>query len=105
MSHMLCRQPLGLSILSIPRSLARGGRGTGVRRPCSGEEGHRRRGSRGGEASGAHGGLIGPRVEGRGDRKGGPRREPEAAAEGSTMMVMLRRPISARNLRVSTSEL
>jgi hypothetical protein len=105
MSHMLCRQPPGLSILSIPRSLARGGRGTGDRRPCSGEEGHRRQGPRGGEASGAHSGLIGPRVKSRGDRKGGPRREPEAAVEGSTTTAMLRQPILARNLRVSTSEL
>jgi hypothetical protein len=90
---------------SHPKSLARGGRETGVRRLCSGEEGHRRRGSRGGKVSGAHGDLIGARVEGRGDRKGGPRREPEAAAEGSTTTAMLRRSTSVKDLRISSSEL
>jgi hypothetical protein len=105
MSHTLCRHPPGLLILSIPRPLAGGGRGSEIRRPCSGGEGHRRRGPRGGEASGAHGGLIGPRVEGRGGRGGGSRREPEAATEGSTTTVMLRRPMSVKDLRMSSSEL
>jgi hypothetical protein len=73
-------------------------------RPCSGEEDHRWRGPRGGRASGAHGGLIAPRVEGRGGREGGSRREPEVVAEGSTMTVMLRRPTPARNLRASINE-
>jgi hypothetical protein len=90
---------------SHPKSLARGGRETGVTRPCSGEEGHRRRGPRGGKVSGAHGGLIGPCVKGRGDWKGGPRREPEAAAEGSTTMAMLRRSTSVKVLHISSSEL
>jgi hypothetical protein len=51
---------------SHPWSLAGGGRGTEIRWPCFGGEGHRRRG----EASGAHGGLIGPCVEGIGGREG-----------------------------------
>jgi hypothetical protein len=104
MSHTLCRQPPGLLILSIPRPLAGGGRGTEIRRPCSGGEGHRRRGPRGGEASGAHGGLIEPCVEGRGGREGGSRREPEAGGEGSTMTAMLQRPTSVKDLRMSSSE-
>jgi hypothetical protein len=92
-------------VSSNPWSLARGGRGTEIGRPCSGGEGHRRRGPRGGEAPGAHGGSIGPRVEGRGGREGGSRREPEAAAEGSMMMVMLQRPMLVKNLHMSSSEL
>jgi hypothetical protein len=101
----LCRQSPGLSILLILRFLARGERGTGVGRPCSGEEGHRRRGPRGGEVSGAHGGLIAPCVKGRGAREGGSRREPGVVAEGSTTTMMLRRPASVKDLRMSSSEL
>jgi hypothetical protein len=75
-----------------------------VGRPCSGKEDHRRRGPRGGEASGAYGGQIEPRVEGRGGREKKSRREPEAAAEGSTTTVMLRRPTSMKDLHMSSSE-
>jgi hypothetical protein len=49
--------------------------------PCSGGEGHRQRGSRGGGVSGAYGGSIGPLVEGRDGRERGSPRESEAAAE------------------------
>jgi hypothetical protein len=78
--------------------------GAGVGRPCSGEEGHRRRGPRGGRASGAYGGRNEPRVEGTGGRERGSRREPEAAAEGSTTTAMLQRPTSVTDLRMSSSE-
>jgi hypothetical protein len=73
-------------------------------RPCFGEEDRRQRGPRGGRASGAHGGQIEPRVEGRGGQERGSRREPEAAAERSTTTAMLRRATPVRNLRASTSE-
>jgi hypothetical protein len=104
MSHTLCRQPPKLLILSIPRPLAAGGRGTEIRRLCSGGESYRRRGPREGEASGAHGGSVGPRVEGGGGRKGGSRWEPEVAAEGSTTTVMLWWSTSVKDLRMSCSE-
>jgi hypothetical protein len=38
---------------------------------CSGDDGHRRRGLRGGEGAGAHDGSVAPRVEGRGGQKDG----------------------------------
>jgi hypothetical protein len=63
--------------------LVGGGRGTEERRPCSGGEGHRRRGPRGGEVPGAHGGSIGLLVDGRDGRKRGSPWEPEAVAEES----------------------
>jgi hypothetical protein len=53
----------------------------------------------------AHGGSIGLLVESEEGWKGGSRRKPEAAAEGSMTTAMLRRPMSARDLRVSISEL
>jgi hypothetical protein len=43
-------------------------------------------------------------VEGRGGRERVSRREPEAAAEGSTTTVMLWRPVSAKDLRMSSSD-
>jgi hypothetical protein len=55
-------------------------------------------------ASGAYGSQIKPRVEGRGGRERGSRREPEAAAEGSTTTAMIRRPTSVKDLRMSFSE-
>jgi hypothetical protein len=91
-------------VSSNPRSSARGRRGARIGRPCSGEGGRRRRGPRGEEVSGAHGGLNAPHVEGCGGRKSGSRRESEAAAEGSTMTAVLRWPASVRNLRMSFSE-
>jgi hypothetical protein len=80
--------------------LAGGGRGTEERRPCSGGEGHRRRGPSGGEVPGAHGGSIGLLVEGRGRERGSPR-ESEAAAEESMATLVLRRSTSAKDLRMT----
>jgi hypothetical protein len=85
--------------------LAEGGRGTEERRPCSGEEGHRQRGPRGGEVPGAHGGSIGLLVEGRDGRERGSPREPEATAEESMATAVLRRSTLVKNLCVSFSEL
>jgi hypothetical protein len=76
----------------------------GVGRPCSGEEGHWRRGPRGVRASGAYGGQIEPRVEGRGGRERGSRREPEAAAEGSMTTAMFQWTTLVKDLRMSFSE-
>jgi hypothetical protein len=92
------------SISSNPKSLGwepnRAERG----RPCSGDGGRRRWGPRGGKGTGAHEGPYAPRVEGWNGRKEGSRREPEAAAEGSTATRVLRRWTSAANLRTRTSE-
>jgi hypothetical protein len=61
--------------------------------------------SEGRRSSRGSSGLNGLLVEGGDGRKGGSRGEPEAAAEGSTMTVMLRWPTSAKDLRISSSEL
>jgi hypothetical protein len=57
---------------------------------CSGDGGHRRRGPRAGEDSGAYGGSVASLVEGWGGRKEGSRRGPEAAAERSPSTVRFR---------------
>jgi hypothetical protein len=58
---------------------------------CSGDGGHRRRGLRAGEDSGAYSGSVAPLVEGWGGREEGSRRGPEVAAEGSPSTARLRR--------------
>jgi hypothetical protein len=49
-------------------------------------------------------GILGS-FEGRGDQKGGSRREHEAAVEGSMTTAMLRWLTSVKDLRMSSSEL
>jgi hypothetical protein len=73
-------------------------------RPCSGDGGHRQRGLRAGEDSGAYGGSVTPLVEGWGDRKDGDRLEPEMVAARSPSTVRFRRSTSAMDLRTRTSE-
>jgi hypothetical protein len=60
-------------------------------RPCSGDGGHRRRGPRAGKGSGSYCGLVALLVVDGDGRNSRVRRGPEAAAEGSTAMMMFRR--------------
>jgi hypothetical protein len=80
-----------VSIPSNPRSLA-GDRSRARRgQPCSGDGGHRRRGPRAGEDSGAYCGLVALLVEDWKGRNSRARRGPETAAEGSPSTAVLRR--------------
>jgi hypothetical protein len=75
-----------------------------VRRPCSSDGGHRRRGPSAGIGSGAYCGLDALRVVDGDGRNSGVRLEPEVTAEGSPSTAELRWRMSASNLRTSTSE-
>jgi hypothetical protein len=93
-----------VSIPSNPRSLAVNQSRARRERPCSGDGGHRRRGPRAGEDSGAYCGLVALLVEDWKGRNRRARRGPEAAAEGSPSTAVLRRWTSAASLRTSFSE-
>jgi hypothetical protein len=93
-----------ISFPSNPRSLAVNPNRAKRGRPCSGDGGHRRRGSRAGKSSGSYCGLVALLVVDGDGRNGGVRLEPEVTAEGSPSTAELRWRTLASNLCISFSE-
>jgi hypothetical protein len=92
------------SISSNPKPLVWEPRQSKVRRPCSGDGGHRRRGPSAGIGSGAYCGLVALRVVDGDGRNSGVRLEPEVTAEESPSTAELRWRTLATDLCKSFSE-
>jgi hypothetical protein len=92
------------SFPSNPRSLTVNQNRARWRRPCSGDGGHRRRGSRAGKGSGSYCGLVALLVVDGDGRNSGVRLEPEVTAEGSPSTAELRWRTLATDLCKSFSE-